>query len=209
MLMPLLMLMLLLMLMPLLMLMLLLMLMPLLMPLPHRENKIISETSTRTCVGCRERGDSRLMLRFVVDSEGSLQLDATRNATGRGAWICAKPQCLDSALNRRAFSRSFRQSITAGSAIELGSQVESAFRQRVDKAVFGACRNRALVDGSSLAETTVAGVVISEDPPGRWEILDEAWLRAISSALEQYRTWKLSSAEQSVLPDIRPVGQKV
>ena len=136
------------------------------------------------------------MLRFVVDPSGNLRLDSARSAGGRGAWLCANPECLSSALKRRLFQRSFKRKIAVMNWIELGEQIENGFRILFDSAVYGAQRNRALVDSDS-AVSFEAGIGTSNDLPEGWGILDEVWHGSVTEALKQYRTWKISSAEFS------------
>ncbi len=134
------------------------------------------------------------MLRFVVDQSGNLRLDSARSAGGRGAWLCANPECLNNALKRRLFQRSFKRKIAVTDGIEFGEQIENSFRILFDSAVYGAQRNRALVDSNS-AVSFEADIGTSNDLPERWGILDEVWHESITEALKQYRTWKISSAE--------------
>ncbi len=65
----------------------------------------------RTCVGCRERADSAELLRVVVDrseSQPVLLPDPLHRASGRGAHVHPRSECLDLAERRRAFARALR-----------------------------------------------------------------------------------------------------
>lgn len=53
----------------------------------------------RMCICCRRSFDRQQLLRLVRDERGQLQPDPTGRAPGRGAYICADPQC------RRRFLR--------------------------------------------------------------------------------------------------------
>jgi predicted RNA-binding protein YlxR (DUF448 family) len=62
---------------------------------------------TRTCVGCRGRGDRAELLRVVaVGSE--LVPDIAACLPGRGAWLHLDLDCVVAATRRRAFSRALR-----------------------------------------------------------------------------------------------------
>ncbi|WP_175409605.1 YlxR family protein [Streptomyces sp. TRM64462] len=61
----------------------------------------------RTCVGCRERAAKSDLLRIVV-IEGACAPDPRGTLPGRGAYVHPVPSCLDLAVRRRAFPRSFR-----------------------------------------------------------------------------------------------------
>lgn len=63
----------------------------------------------RTCVGCRARAPRSDLLRVVcVDS--ALVPDDRATLPGRGAWVHDTPECVDTALRRRAFVRALRVS---------------------------------------------------------------------------------------------------
>ncbi|GMA31782.1 hypothetical protein GCM10025875_17740 [Litorihabitans aurantiacus] len=77
-------------------------------------------------MGCRER-DSRSGLVRIVAVAGTTQvvLDRRGDAPGRGAWLHARPSCVDRALTRRAVPRALRlQDADA-------SQIEAALRALV------------------------------------------------------------------------------
>ncbi|MBK8869071.1 MAG: YlxR family protein [Dermatophilaceae bacterium] len=68
----------------------------------------------RTCVGCRRVDSRSALVRVVsdVDAEGGLALivDTRRRLPGRGLWLHPDPDCLASAVRRRAFGRALRLS---------------------------------------------------------------------------------------------------
>ncbi|MHC0434357.1 YlxR family protein [Streptomyces sp. O3] len=61
----------------------------------------------RTCVGCRERAAKSDLLRVVL-IEGVGVPDHRGTLPGRGAYVHPAQVCLDLAVRRRAFLRSFR-----------------------------------------------------------------------------------------------------
>lgn len=70
----------------------------------------------RTCVGCRERDAQSQLVRAVrslapQSGKTSLRLDHEGTAPGRGAWIHPASPCIDSALKRGGFARSFREPV--------------------------------------------------------------------------------------------------
>ena len=82
------------------------------------------EGPTRTCVGCRERGDARELLR-VVARDGAAVPDPAHRLPGRGAHLHPTAECLALAERRRAFPRALR----AAAGLDLGAvrlAVESA-----------------------------------------------------------------------------------
>ncbi len=59
----------------------------------------------RMCVGCRQRAPKKELVRIVRTPEGGLILDAAGKASGRGAYICRRAQCLEKARKSRALER--------------------------------------------------------------------------------------------------------
>lgn len=65
----------------------------------------------RMCVGCREMWPKKELLRVVRNNEGAIRIDLTGKASGRGAYICPKTDCLQRAKKSRALERAFEQKI--------------------------------------------------------------------------------------------------
>ncbi len=59
----------------------------------------------RMCAGCRERAPKKELIRVVRTPTGELLLDARDKASGRGAYICRRPECLKKARKSRALER--------------------------------------------------------------------------------------------------------
>ena len=60
----------------------------------------------RQCMGCRERKNKRELIRVVRGTDGTVNLDFSGKAPGRGAYICPDPECLKKALRSKALDRS-------------------------------------------------------------------------------------------------------
>ncbi len=65
---------------------------------------------TRRCVGCGAVKPKRELLRAVLDETG-IRPDRTGHADGRGAYLCHNPACLEKAMKRKGFERSFRRAV--------------------------------------------------------------------------------------------------
>ncbi len=65
----------------------------------------------RQCMGCRERMDKRQLIRVVRTPEGEVKLDFSGKLSGRGAYICPKPECLQKAQRAKALDRSLEVTI--------------------------------------------------------------------------------------------------
>ena len=61
----------------------------------------------RTCIGCRESKPKREMIRIAC-YEGSISVDVTGRAKGRGVYICRDPECLAKTEKTGAIKRGFR-----------------------------------------------------------------------------------------------------
>ena len=61
----------------------------------------------RQCVGCREHRAKRELVRVVRSPEGTISLDFSGKANGRGAYLCRNPECLRKAVKARALERAF------------------------------------------------------------------------------------------------------
>ena len=66
----------------------------------------------RMCVGCREMKEKRDLIRVVRTPEGEIQLDHTGKKSGRGAYLCRKPECMYKALRQRQLERQLEVSMT-------------------------------------------------------------------------------------------------
>lgn len=97
--------------------------------------KSVSGTPVRTCVGCRGRAEQTALLRVVavldqLDGRAKRWLvvpDARRRGLGRGAYVHPEPQCLQTAIARRAFGRALR--LPAGAATDASPVQEWLGRQ--------------------------------------------------------------------------------
>lgn len=65
----------------------------------------------RQCLGCREMKPKKELLRVVRSPEGEVSLDLRGKASGRGAYVCAAPECLKRAVKTKALARAFETEI--------------------------------------------------------------------------------------------------
>jgi len=78
----------------------------------------------RTCIACRQVGDKRDLVRIVRSPDGSVQVDHTGKAQGRGAYICNKPECWHKVLsNKGILSSALKTEIDESSRIALEQYV--------------------------------------------------------------------------------------
>jgi uncharacterized protein len=65
----------------------------------------------RTCVGCREEGGRRGLIRLVRGADGAVLADPTGRAHGRGAYLHPDAACFDVARRRRALQRALKAEV--------------------------------------------------------------------------------------------------
>jgi predicted RNA-binding protein YlxR (DUF448 family) len=70
-------------------------------------------------VACRTVAAKGTLYRIVRSPAGTVAFDPTGKAPGRGAYLCGRPACLESAARRRGVARALRVSDTAAVAAAL------------------------------------------------------------------------------------------
>lgn len=74
----------------------------------------------RTCVACRTERQKREFVRIVRMPDGTVSMDMTGRANGRGAYICADGSCWAAAIKKKAIERA----LSAPLPPELRAQLE-------------------------------------------------------------------------------------
>lgn len=77
----------------------------------------------RMCVGCRQMYPKKELLRIISNENGSLELDTTGKKNGRGAYICAKTECLKQAVKQRQLQRTLESELTDETVHDLEIQI--------------------------------------------------------------------------------------
>jgi hypothetical protein len=106
------------------------------------------------------------MIRFVLDPEGRVVPDVKRRLPGRGAWIDARRESVDTAVARRVFNRAFRAQVNVPET--LGEEVDRlltksaldrlSMARKAGLVVLGFEKVRALLSAGH-----AAGLVIASD----------------------------------------------
>ena len=80
----------------------------------------------RTCVGCRQHGNRADLLR-LVSIQGLLSVDTAKSLPGRGVWLHSNLNCLQTAIDRSAFSRGLKAKVQLPAQIsDLAKFIEQA-----------------------------------------------------------------------------------
>jgi predicted RNA-binding protein YlxR (DUF448 family) len=110
----------------------------------------------RRCIVTRERADPLTMLRFVVGPESTLVPDLARKLPGRGIWLSARADVLDTARTKGAFARAARGKVIVPP--DLAAMIETTLLRRVVETLGLARRAGQAVCGFAKArEMIVAG----------------------------------------------------
>ena len=78
------------------------------------ENKTIQQPKRpkhvplRTCVMCKETKSKRELLRIVRTPDGHVAIDPIGKKSGRGAYLCARLSCWETALKRKRLEQEFK-----------------------------------------------------------------------------------------------------
>ena len=78
----------------------------------------------RTCVGCREESPRRALIRVVRSPDGSVVVDERGKLPGRGAYLCARRECLERARKSGALARALRTAVPESCYAELERRKE-------------------------------------------------------------------------------------
>jgi predicted RNA-binding protein YlxR (DUF448 family) len=77
----------------------------------------------RTCAGCRTEHPKREMVRVVRTPEGAVVIDPSGKRAGRGAYVCARPDCRQRALRGGSLARALKAEIPTSELAALRDQV--------------------------------------------------------------------------------------
>jgi predicted RNA-binding protein YlxR (DUF448 family) len=109
----------------------------------------------RSCLGCREVRPKNELLRFVLDPEGTLLPDIARKLPGRGSYTCFSRTCLETALKRKQFNRSFKDTVKLLPEPELISIIVKVLEEKISSLISLANKAGKAVSGSDKAMDTL------------------------------------------------------
>ena len=78
----------------------------------------------RTCVGCRTVQPKRQMIRLVRKADGTVEIDPTGKAAGRGAYLHDRAECWRQGLKTRAVDHALKVTLTEADRDRLRSHGE-------------------------------------------------------------------------------------
>ena len=74
---------------------------------------IRKKTPERLCIGCQTVHPKKELVRIVRSPEGVFSVDFKGKMPGRGAYVCHKPECFDTAVKRKRFEKAFQGPVSA------------------------------------------------------------------------------------------------
>ena len=78
----------------------------------------------RQCVGCREHRPKRELVRIVRAPDGTVSLDCSGKANGRGAYLCRNAECLRRAVRSAALDRALNTKISPEVTDRIAKELE-------------------------------------------------------------------------------------
>lgn len=123
----------------------------------------------RSCIACRRTGDKAGFLRFVLAPDGTVVPDLEGKLPGRGAYVCIARRCLQEAVKKRQFQRSFKGAAAVAGAEMLDTLVQEQMKRRISGYLALATKAGALVTGGDAVERALKGahlpclLVLAED----------------------------------------------
>ena len=84
----------------------------------------------RTCIGCGKSEDKRDVVRFVRTPDGTVEVDPTGKANGRGAYVHATLECFEMAIRKRKIPSALRAIVSEDDIGRLRADFERVLEQR-------------------------------------------------------------------------------
>ena len=104
----------------------------------------------RTCVACRQSADQDSLIRYVLAPDGQVLVDYRHKLPGRGSYTCFNKTCLESAVNKRQFQRSFHGQGVAPTTEQLSDSLLEQLAARIE-GLLGMARKSGQVESGSNA----------------------------------------------------------
>jgi len=116
----------------------------------------------RRCIATGDQTPVEVLVRFVVSPSGEIVPDLARSLPGRGIWVSARRDAIETAVGRRLFARAARQAVVVDPA--LADRVEALLAARCIEIIGLARRGGGAVTGFEKVRAAVragrAGVLL-------------------------------------------------
>ena len=84
----------------------------------------------RTCIGCGTSEDKREVVRFVRMPDGTVEVDPTGKANGRGAYVHTSLECFEAAIRKRKITSALRTHVNEDDIGRLRAEFERVLETR-------------------------------------------------------------------------------
>jgi hypothetical protein len=71
----------------------------------------------RTCIVTRQAGEADRMIRFVAGPDGKVVPDLKQKLPGRGVWVTARRDIVETAVRKRLFARGLKEDVVAAETL--------------------------------------------------------------------------------------------
>jgi predicted RNA-binding protein YlxR (DUF448 family) len=85
----------------------------------------------RTCIGCGTSEDKRQVVRFVRTPDGTVEVDPSGKANGRGAYVHTSLECFEAAIRKRRIASALRTNVNEDDIGRLRAEFERVLETRV------------------------------------------------------------------------------
>lgn len=121
----------------------------------------VAKPVERSCIACRRCNEKKQLLRFVLAPDGTITPDIEGKLPGRGAYTCCSRKCVENAVTRHQFQRSFKGKRVELGAIPLAELMQKIMEQRISGYLALANKAGAVTSGGDAVER----VCRSASPP--------------------------------------------
>ena len=111
------------------------------------------EMNPRTCIVTRQSGEAADLIRFVAAPDGSIVADLARKLPGRGVWVKARREIVETAVRKNLFSRGLKRETTA--APDLAADIDRLLENAAISALSLARKAGLVVTGFSKVDAAV------------------------------------------------------
>ena len=169
--------------------------------------------TVRHCLASGERYEKAAMIRFVVDPSGELTPDPAERLPGRGLWLCADRDLVETAMEKRLFAKAARAPVTVPTDLVL--RLDNLMVRRCQERIGMARRAGQAVMGHEKAAAwfkkgKAALIVMAADASGSApEISFEKVIRSaltgeeLGRVFDRDRTVYVAVADGSILENLR------
>jgi len=112
------------------------------------------QESERTCIVTREAKAPAELIRFVLGPDNHVFPDLRNKLPGRGAWVTARADVVETAVKRRLFSRAFKTEAKAPAT--LAQDIDASLISDLRQALALANKAGAVVTGFTKVEAAIA-----------------------------------------------------